>query len=317
MSSAWIVHISDLHVGGRLSGGGLLPKVMGHERRALEALSTFLRVFHRSHAGEDCALVVSGDVTAKGSPDELSFYETLVHRGVAINDFTTIGPLRERFTAFLEIPGNHDYWSGAPLPSPVLNPDLRSNHFSTVPWSVAVETDNHVVGLHGLCSTSGASPAEQVLAVGALSPIDRGSVGAMVGAARTRALALLPPKRSVHLLVTHHSPSDGTPLLKGWNGRSRLDLESVCAAHRIRGLLTGHAHTRRLDDRADPTRTLPPEARCATTLQDGWLIGSKPIRELLVHELYEREDGQSLGWRVVPWHFDGQEFKGLTAHDIP
>lgn len=307
MSKAWVVHISDIHLGERIEGGHLLknkvvPGLGAHDPRALLALGNFLRDFKNDpdKAGQPRALVISGDVTAAGSVSELSFYKTLRKRGIDVDDYLSIDALDDGYRV-LDMPGNHDFWQGIPA-NGELNKSLRDLHF-TGPRALTLTVGRTVLAFHTLCSTSDATHREQIMAVGAYSPKDLSQVKASIKKVHEQARG-----RGVHYIVTHHSLDAGTEFFHGVRESSRQDLATLCKeldTIKVQGLLTGHTHRCLLA--GEPPRKeahLPPEIRCASTLQN------HAPRELLVHEFVETMDDRTghprLGWTVHVWKFNGR-----------
>jgi hypothetical protein len=303
MTIGWAVHISDIHVGAKASGGGWVPRATAHDLRVLEALANFLIEFHRKHGDSPRTLIVSGDLSSNGGPDELALYKTLMRRGFVLDEFVELEPLVEGFGSVLEIPGNHDYWNGWKVPRPALNQLVRARYFPPTPWTATLDVGRHVVAFHGVCSTSGANWRQQALAVGDFELADLNAVGASV--ARVNRAAQAAHTSPFHVLVLHHSPQESSTVLHGLTAQARTHLATICARHNLQGMLTGHRHTR-IIHRAPRNQNLPVEVRSATTLQAP-LPGLSQDRELFVHEFAEKGDG-TLGWYATPWTFDGKMF---------
>jgi len=311
MTTAWAVHISDLHLGGTIKGGGVVPKATAHDPKALEALSNFLWKFHDKHDGEPRALIVSGDVSANGGDAELALYHTLMNRGFMVNPQLSFEPLIDGFGAVLQIPGNHDFWNGSPLPNPKLNP-VRKDHFADTPWRAELLFGQRRVVFHGLCSSSGCTAFQQVLAFGAFAAADLNDATRSVRDAS--ALNLGAP---FHVLVLHHSPADRSMLSHSLTAKARTELQNLChasgnARHQIQGILSGHRHSWLIEPRFQPTASslgLPAEVRCGTTLQapSPLMLTSRP-RSFYVHEFTETPHG-SVAWHATRYDFSGARFK--------
>jgi hypothetical protein len=297
MSSVWAVHISDVHFGDRVSGGGLfggnVPKASGHNLNALKMLSVFLQKFIATHRDDTKVLIVSGDVTALGHPNEFAVYRTMMELGLVIDANLVLPPLASGFDHVVELPGNHDYWDGIPL-NPFVSPAARSTFFPTPskPPVVRIDTNNQLA-FHTLCSTSGADPSEQFLAVGAYEQADVDALRAEMHAIARKTLS------TYHFVVTHHTPSHGTPLLHGIADRARGKLTTLCRD--VHGILTGHAHKKNVEGR----KALPPEVRSASTLQASVPQGAAQ-NGFFVHRFEVM--GRRLAWEAIDHAFTNGRF---------
>ena len=276
MASAYLIHISDPHIGSKLSGGGLVPHSNGHDRAALEAFCHSRNAIVDG-AKDDGVLVVSGDVSAHGSDDELGMYRTFRDLGVVQDAYFVHDAFAKGFEAVLDVPGNHDLWGGAwlwALPAARVNLAARAKWFTS--WQAELPLGAHLVAVHGLCSTSGATGRQQFFAVGSFRDEDCDAVARSVDASTRKAQQRgLEP---FHLLVIHHSPAHGSASVNGLDVAGRQKLQALCARCRIRGILTGHAHSRQIV----PKGILPVQQR-----------------SFWQHELIE--EGQTLVWRATPW----------------
>lgn len=288
-TSAFLIHISDLHVSG-LAGGGWIPGATGHDPAALEAFCAAKTSIASSGRGQGL-LVVSGDVSAHGEADQLALYRTLRNLGFARDARFTLKAFRDDVQAVLDIPGNHDFWDGTVM-SPSLSARVREDHFPA-PWFAKLDLDRHVVALHGLCSTSGATGLEQVCAVGNYRRDDLDGLAASIADANR--LAWSTRREPFNIVVTHHSPSFGSPRFRGIAEDGLAALAKLCSDLDVRGILTGHAHSRTVGKRG----SLPPEVRCGTTLQADAAMAPAQVKCFLHHEFLEV--GDRLEWNVTPW----------------
>jgi hypothetical protein len=302
MASVGLIQISDLHVGSQISGGGSMPRATGHDARVLEALQTALGTILQKK-DYDHALIVSGDVSAKGASDELRMYLTLRNLGFARDAHLNLPPLVEDFEGTIDIPGNHDYWNGILL-NGLVNRTARI-YFSQPPWKVSLKTNLFVVTIHGLCSTIAASLRQQVCAVGEYDPKEMNEVGASITAidkdVTHRRLA------SMQFLVTHHSPSYGNSISYGFSPGAMAQLQSFCAQNQIRGLMTGHVHTRHIQ----PQGALPLEVRCGTTTQAAVFLKHN-VCDFFYHEFRDSNPPGFLDWEITPWQFSGRRFVEIS-----
>jgi len=301
MATIRLIHITDLHL-----GAGLLPRAQGHDPRILERFFEFV---HR-HPADDRPkwLIVTGDITARGSESDLQMYLTYRDVGYA-PDATGLryDPLRAKFDTLIDLPGNHDYWNGILL-NPKLNPRVQRQYFpdaSTTTW----ETGRHLIAVHRLCSTRGASGKEQFAAVGAFRQDDLQHTADAIDAVNVDAQqANLAP---FHLIATHHSPAYGSPNSQGLSWKALLDLARLVRRGPVSGILSGHVHTRTIVH-AGAGGPACAEVRCASTMQidtANWTArwNPPPPREFLVHEVDDDMPGPPT-WSVTAWAWTGNTF---------
>jgi UDP-2,3-diacylglucosamine pyrophosphatase LpxH len=303
MASVGLIQISDLHIGSRISGGGVIPRATAHDERVFEALQASLSTILQKRPRKDHALIVSGDVSAKGASDELRMYVTLRNLGFARDAYLTLPPLVKHFAGVIDIPGNHDYWNGI-VGNGFVNRAARI-FFGSRPWAVSLKTNVYIVTVHGLCSTIAASVLQQVGAVGAYDAKEMSDLDAAImatsQAASSRRLA------SRQLIVTHHSPSYGNAVSYGISSAAMTSLQNFCTRNRISGLLTGHVHTRHIE----PPKTLPVEARCGTTTQAAVFLKHN-VCDFLYHEFRDSQPPGLLEWEITPWQFAGKRFVPIS-----
>jgi hypothetical protein len=205
--SAVVVQLSDVHIGSRLQGGGVVPRAQGHDERALKALPHALQSIVRSELGEK-GLVITGDASATGDNSELAMYRTIVDLGFIVDAHLSLRALRDGFDFFLDIPGNHDYWRGIVLLNPVVTAGPRQQFFAPEPWTFNLRLGRTLVAIHGLCSTSGCGATQQLLAVGACRPQDAANIDEHVKNANE--LAKMNGLSVHHILATHQVVGTGT-----------------------------------------------------------------------------------------------------------
>ena len=111
-------------------------------------------------------------------------------------------------------------------------------------------------------------------------------------------------KTPFHLVVVHHSPASKKMTragqVKGLNPASEHELSVVARHSSVAGLLTGHAHSYRIE----PKGALPVEVRCPTTTQAN--LVSPQHRGFLLHDL--DDNNARLDWHVTPYWFTGTRF---------
>lgn len=318
-----ILQVSDLHFGRLLSNGNarLPPGLafvsamtgqLGHHRIAARDLRRFVtgcRV-----AGRPDLVVVGGDLTAVGAPDEFDLARSFLGAGPSHPDFgVSLG-----LTDWVEtsVPGNHDQWPGSGwilgAPTPGLAATFQ-NAFPTVrSFSLAggltltfvmVDSDAEVWPVSGSRLFGRGRFAGQMASLGRILP--------RCG------------DREIRVLVVHHAISDGTvPLSAGAtpfprrasNARWRrleiapdslLALEHALVDHAFRVVMTGHRHLARLATltASNGTASRPVlEAQCgATTQRDvypGHLLHrtrgpfplpALPANALILHDLVRRD----------------------------
>jgi DNA repair exonuclease SbcCD nuclease subunit len=301
MATVAVVHISDLHLGASISGRGgfrIFPRATAHDEAALDALFAALAQIFQTYAYEH-ALVVSGDVSAWGSDAELRLYATLRNLGFARDAFIAYPPLQQDFDSTLDIPGNHDYWNGQ-ICNASVNVSARL-YFAPNSRSFQLRTASHLIALHGICSTFGSSRSEQPKAVGRYHPLDIRQIEASLQSSDSEASR--EGLRPFKLVVTHHSPSYGSAHANGLCTDSLKELSALCQRHDIKGVLTGHVHSRTVIPR---NSSFPPEVRCGTTTQIDWLHRNRP-RNFLYHEFSDTNTG-ALEWSMTPWDYNGVSF---------
>jgi 3',5'-cyclic AMP phosphodiesterase CpdA len=306
-SDVLIVHYSDAHIGRTLQGSGVIWQTTGHDVRALEAFSNSLdQIRRRPAAGR--LMIHSGDASATGDIRELDLYMTLRENGTVLHGVKNVLPFRTGFADLLDIPGNHDFWNGSLLPNPVINRSARTSYWpGAKPWTLYVAVGRFIVFFHGLCSTSGATRVQQVLAVGDYRQADLDDLAFRVNEADH--IAKRHDSRAVHVLVTHHSPSAGSRRKSGLGMNARATLQALCAQYQIAAVLSGHSHEYGLVHQAG----FPVEARAATTLQkNAW--PQRQQRHFWLHRL--REDGETLIWTATPWVFENRKFRELDERTV-
>lgn len=312
--AAYAIHISDLHIGSDIRGGGvfpyapggIIPKATGHDERALEALANFLITFHEQHEDDVKALIVSGDVSSNGAETELALYKTLLELGFVKDNYVTLAPLKQGFQSVLDLPGNHDLWNGLVVPNPVLNKSVRARFFDQSPWNAELICGGYRIAFHGLCSTSGCTWQQQLLAFGAFAPNDLNDTTAAVQACAAQGSLLT----LLQILVMHHSAADRSAVSHSLTPRAHQSLAALYQNHpHLRGMMTGHRHQWLLDTTRGPWT----EVRCGTTLQSP-LPGCTHDRSLIVHEFVE--DGHGLDWWITPWLYGGSQFDPDTRQHV-
>jgi hypothetical protein len=255
-------------------------------------------------------------MTESGTASQLALYRTIRDVGFKLDAFVSFNALTTTLSRIVEIPGNHDYWNGVIMNlNGRLNKSIRTDHFDLASSYATLSTARYLVGVYGLCSTSGATPSEQIRAVGSFDPEDLGLVKARIAATRERAANA--DKIPFHLLAIHHSPSAGNPLCRGLSDRALRDLEQFPD---VAGLLTGHAHSTRLPDprpvifNAGDGRHALLEVRCATTTKVALPLCPRPC-EFLVHELRDGPS-DSLEWFTTRWIFVGARFERQQPEQV-
>ncbi|MGA2000168.1 MAG: metallophosphoesterase [Terriglobales bacterium] len=306
------VHISDLHIGSidpetrDARASRLWAKwehfdgLLGHSYRSLVRLEAF---FDRLRNAEDAMLIVSGDLTTVGNPDEFATADAYLGDLLRPPKGMYLG-LKYRKWREHRVPGNHDHWPGAPV---ILGPPTSDfpTRFSGIPDEQILTTaGRNIVRFLRVDTDSDVSPygAKRVLARGSFVP-------------QLKQLASrlkVPNENEVRILVLHHSYSASGPTL-AMDSRSKAALHDFIVEHDIAVLLCGHIHQPPFVQalkavHLKQTATFL-EARCGTTTQVStlpyeWttLTGSRPQRPehwpntLLVHRLYK--DGNRLWWET-------------------
>src|ERR1700682_1158980 len=116
---ATFVHVSDIHIG-RVEADGdaefleawrLHPQLdgfLGHEYAALALLDRFVAELRRQ---EDIHLIVTGDLSRAGHPDELALAGDFLGGRASFGRRAVVG-LEENDWKSRAVPGNHDHWNG-------------------------------------------------------------------------------------------------------------------------------------------------------------------------------------------------------------
>jgi hypothetical protein len=330
-----LLHVSDLHVGDLdpNDDAKLDPQpppwwptvrwfdgYLGHSGLALRQLTTF---FLRLRRRGDVRLLVTGDITAVGSPSEFALARGYLEGRVQLRSGAYLGLDDAGALAHRSIPGNHDHWRGVhatglgPLvmfgaPTSSLRgtfpPPLRTWRVP-LPNSVNVafariDTDDEV----------GPRGPNRFFARGKFS----GPLGAL-----EREWSPVDPNE-VRVLLLHHSPQHSGYVL-GIDRQTRALLQQVIERCQISVILTGHMHVPRgrvvtaTDGRATWDVL---EARCGTTTQrdtlpTGWVSGGPPLppNSLLVHTVDRLSDGR-LEWNSKLYERSARRFRARRSFPV-
>ena len=148
-----VLHISDLHFGEILEGENAdqlsarvppflakfphLEGLLGHHYKGVAALHDFYSTLWELQDSQKPVVIVTGDVTAYGAPNQFSIAngflgaetpQSLFPIGLGVPDWQ-----------FSSISGNHDYWSGSGLPIGPPSSVLRECFAQPFPYAVHIE----------------------------------------------------------------------------------------------------------------------------------------------------------------------------------
>jgi hypothetical protein len=327
---ATFVHISDLHLGDfSPPRSGVIPDAaveahpplwwptlrwfdgyLGHSAVALRHLDAFF-VGSPSEPGlkttENATLVITGDVTAVGTPSEFSFARAYLE-GMPAGTGSALGLGEIGVLGSRTVPGNHDHWPGHRVTPtrPIVMWGLPTGGFpATFPglpiplWRCPLGGGQTLV-MAGINTDADVRPnfpsPSRLLA--------RGHFRSQLSQLETQLTPVDPDE--IRILLMHHSPQHSGFTLR-INGKSRNGLDDVVKRCEISVLLTGHVHA--------PAGTVSAvtngvarwdsvEIRSGTTTQrdqmpPGWSSGSKGLDQntLLVHRLYRLDNGH-IEWRT-------------------
>jgi 3',5'-cyclic AMP phosphodiesterase CpdA len=306
-----LMHVSDLHVGGKMLWVGSTadrwagrrpakrPHFHGHDEKVADDLS--------NECGYLCGLypdlraLVTGDLTRLGKGAEFGLAHRFIHATWRLGPFDPLSPgLRMGGDRALTIPGNHDFWAGV-VCSPALNRGVLEPHFWPLPWLHVLEDrrerlEVHLVGLDSCSGLWHLSPG-QAAARGAIDHDQLTEAGKLLALELAR--AKLRANKVLRVVLVHHPPHClAYP--------ARVDFLDWLDRNKVAVILTGHTHERLVPQ---PQQTRPFfELRCGTTLQAGTynqLPGLEP-NHFFLHAVRGAGPAQA-EWRTVEyWHNGAQ-----------
>lgn len=303
------VHISDLHFGeleekslnARTEFWKRVPPftgVLGHSADSILDLESFFASFERRVT----CLVTTGDITATGNPREFDLANQYLAGILRSPEGDRVG-LEVPEWGETAIPGNHDHWSGYPLPIGIPSSAFH-RYFPRYPLSGPIFALRPGLRLRMLRIDTDADSTfmERVRALGSFRTQLQTLQGMLDELADTT--------DEIRVLCLHHSITFKGSILE-INPDSRRDLEQFVLRNRISVLLSGHIHRPVHIGTFEFESAKPPvpdviEARCGTTTQidptigrhrdlDGKVSAAWP-NSLLVHRV--REAGQEIWWET-------------------
>ncbi|MGE3274962.1 MAG: metallophosphoesterase [Vicinamibacterales bacterium] len=318
-----LVHISDLHFGHPCAEregpppGGFPPfdGQLGHSHDALIHLTRFMDDERRS--GRNVAVVVTGDLTACGKPEEFDLAMDFLRASRVTADDQVIG-LDVADVLSRTIPGNHDHWPGTyrivgrPAGLAHVFPE---GTMPARPWKADLGRGRTLVVL-------AIDSDADVPDVSHTRYLARGSFVSQLQALKQAIVPGEDAPDELRVLLVHHSPMYGRPL----DPQLRIDPESQAKLQefiswaRVRVLLTGHIHTldtaRRTYTRSGYAWQVA-EIRCGTTTQISrpprwWKKAGHALRRplpkntLVVHTLEQMDDG--VRWTPQAYRLFGKDF---------
>jgi hypothetical protein len=314
MRLATFVHVSDLHFGHldpvslNAKAPGLWAKhsgfdgLLGHSYNSLRRLEKF---FDQMRRAEDARLIVTGDLTTVGHPDQFAMASGFLGGVLRFSRGRSIGLMAPDWKD-RSVPGNHDHWAGHALIWGGPTPGLAAT-FPTIPYvndPPLSLPSGHELRFMGIDTDADVSPngTDRFLARGSFTS-QLSSLAAMLN---------IPTANEIRVLCLHHSQELTSFALK-MDALSRDALRDFIVDHDIAVLLCGHVHTPPLVKSFTATHlglgtsAAFLEARCGTTTQTStlpytWqtLLGNRPRRfnrlpnSLLVHRLFM--EGKDIYW---------------------
>lgn len=305
MHLATFVHVSDLHFGHldpvslNAKAPGLWAKhsgfdgLLGHSINSLRKLELFFDQLRRT---EDARLIVTGDLTTVGHPDQFTMASSFLGGILRFSRGRPVGLMahdwRDR-----GVPGNHDHWPGHAgiWGSPTSGLTTTFPHLPYVNNPPLSLPSGHELRFMGIDTDADVNPyrRDRFLARGSFTT-QLSSLAAMLS---------IPTANEIRVLCLHHSQEQRGISLE-MNALSRDALNDFIVDQNIAVLLCGHIHTPALIQSFTATHlglgTSADflEARCGTTTQTSTLpytwrniLGRRPRRvnrrpnSLLVHRL--------------------------------
>lgn len=314
LSKLTFLQLSDLHIGS--SGGGdaevlrpwaALPWFDGLLGHSYDSLAKLDALFQRLRETEDAGLIITGDITSMGAPEEFGYARKFLAYDLTPPYGNFVG-LRYPAWKDLAIPGNHDHWPGRPVFGDPLPDFLRA--FKTCPRITPRLTfdTGHSLRIAALDSDADVGPRglRRIFARGAflsqLVALDK----------------FLPPPDvgEIRVLLIHHSILwKGITLSIG--GASRSALIEFAQKKGFSMFLCGHTHLPKLSKVPLPTGAMGrvpdmifnaccgSSARITTLPFDLTVLGQRITRpawlpnSVLVHRLSTFEDGISWDIRTL------------------
>lgn len=260
---------------------------------------------------EQVPILVSGDLTRCGAPDEFRVASSYLHDmpppgRVPRWGIAQLGPV-------FEVPGNHDHWDGRMFsvagklaiqrawnPAVFRSPIHPDGYFEAHPWTKPLASAAIRVEIHAIDTQSGFTATDTNLRA-------RGAIATEQLEELDRLVEDTPADEGqcvVRVLLAHH-PLEAAALATGLlDEHSLRELEARLVRHRFDAVLVGHAHSLRvrrlwLQNRPFPHRLL--EFQAPTALQGG---PEDSAHGFLVHELSSDPETGKATWRWQSWQWD-------------
>jgi 3',5'-cyclic AMP phosphodiesterase CpdA len=303
MILATFLHLSDLHIGIPDAKGDAhvsqiwalhhrFDGLLGHSYRSLVSVE---RIYKQLKKQERAKLVVTGDLTTKGCPDEFRLASEYIGRSAEFVARRKLGLHYKKWQEYT-IPGNHDQWPGLPI---IWGPP-RNVFYRVFPNRPLIGRPSRLMNDHSLRFIGVDTDADNS-PFGTNRFFARGSFASQLDDLE----AHLPPpeQKEIRVLLLHHTITH-LDFLSGIDRKSKNKLEIFLLRNNISVLLSGHTH--------EPNITLLPikhlnrkstvlEARCGTSTQRSitpyrWARNAKRTypNSVIVHRLFLRE--QEIYW---------------------
>jgi 3',5'-cyclic AMP phosphodiesterase CpdA len=329
MPLATFVHISDLHFGhvDPTSFDARAPRLwakhsgfdglLGHSHNSLRRVEKFFAQIQRA---EDAQLIVTGDLTTVGHPDQFTTATLFLGNILRPPKGNYVG-LRVPGWKSKAVPGNHDHWPGHAgiwgRPTSGL-----SATFPVMPY--VNDPPLHLSSGHEL-RFMGIDTDADVSSYGKDRFLARGAFTSQL--TRLAGMLGIPTPNEIRVLCLHHSQELRSIELE-MDALSRDSLHDFIVTHDIAVLLCGHVHTPPLVKSFPATHLMRTvnflEARCGTTTQistlpHNWrtILGRRPRRlnrmpnSLLVHRLFS--EGAEIYWHTEVYMEKPQGFSIPTS----
>jgi hypothetical protein len=279
MEQVAFIHFSDVHFG-PVMANNQFSFIHGYDAhdlvlctaipQALEDVRTLLEVAD----DEQLNVVVSGDVTSEGSPQNFTVAHSYLRSTWRLRREPpgNLSGLNRQTDEIGIIPGNHDHWNGKRFPPPAYSKSIFPAHFRPTPWKKIWKSTagNVELEIYGIDSNSGLQGTTNLMAKGAISSHELRALDVLLAESDQRILSQ--GAHRVRAIVTHHSLSytGGVAGKEKLDDSSRDDLLEIAAKYRISSVLTGHGHDfhfQPLVGTYNGTQRVVHELRSATTLQ--------------------------------------------------
>ena len=238
-----LIHVSDLHIGRPFPHADpsvidRIPGFRGHDPVALDVLGDFL---DRQTALDPASrIVVTGDLTAYATEQQFDLARDFL-AGRTLLQGRADGALVAGGPGHGVVPGNHDYWLGAPVYRDTLARGFHRTFDRLPAVSDPIPLDNGWALRILRIDSSEDSHRELVLA--------RGKCTRQIHELNRMLNHTARGRRELRVLLMHHPPLYRRSSRTSWKPRLELDPHStqdllrVIRRHGVDAVLAGHLHT--------------------------------------------------------------------------